>query len=162
MLKGAGRVVDKGKKAVKERLEAKDTPAAKPGKPMSDREAEELRETYTQALRALFDFADDTIKFTSGGHEDPEIWSTVDDDDLSLIVTARLNQAKHSAKVAASVHRTISLYQRAAVYIVVGPRCWQSLVWYADHGFDLPVNLRKRRKLRVVKQQQQKAAVVNE
>lgn len=126
---------------------------------MSDKEADELRVTYTQALRALFDFADDTIKFTSGGHEDPDIWKTIDDDDLTVMVTARLNQAKHSAKAAASVHRTIALYQRAAVYIIVGPRCWQTLVWYTDHGFDVPIDLRRRRKLRVVKQQQRAEAI---
>lgn len=117
---------------------------------MSEKEAEEIRETYTQALIGIFGFSDDLIKATSGGHQDPEIWATIDDGDIQIIVDARLTAAQHSAKAAASVRRTIAWYQKAAVYVIIGPRMWQTLQFYSEHGFDLPIKVRRKRKLKVV------------
>lgn len=153
LTQGAASLVEKTRANWKARQEAKakEAPKKAPGKILSAREAEDLRETYTQALMGLFDFADQGIKFTTGGHEDPEIWSTIDEGDLGLIVDSRLLAAQHSAKAAASVRRTIAWYQKAAVYVIVGPRLWQTLAFYAEHGVDIPLHIRRpKRKLRVV------------
>jgi hypothetical protein len=117
---------------------------------LSEREAEELREEYQQALIGMFGFMDDGIKFTTGGHQDPDIWNTIDDGDIKIIVDARLQAAQHSARAAASVRRTIAWYQKAAVYVIIGPRLWQTLQYYSEHGIDIPIKVRRPRKLRAV------------
>lgn len=118
---------------------------------MSAREAEELREVYTQALIGMFGFMDSGIKFTTGGHQEPDIWATIDDGDIKIIVDTRLSAAQHSARAAAGVRRTINWYQQVAIYMILGPRIWMTLEYYSKQGFDLPINFRRpRRKMRVV------------
>lgn len=111
-----------------------------------------MREEYTQARRAMFDLMDDGIKFTSGGHQEPDIWKTIDDGDIKLLVDAKLARAQHSVRAATEVRRTLDWYQRIAEYTIIVPRVIQTVQYYSDHGFDMPIKLRrpKRSKIRVV------------
>lgn len=120
---------------------------------MSEKEAEEAKEIYFQALKAIFGFTDDLIRFTSGGHAEVEIWSTIDDDDVGVIVNTRLQAARVSARAANSVRRTIYAYQQIAIYIIVGPRVWQTLQHYSEFGLDIPIKFRRKRRMRVVHEQ---------
>lgn len=119
---------------------------------MTEREAADIREDYEQALLGIWGFTDDGLKFVTGGHKDPEIWTTIDPGDLKIIVDSRLRKAQRNAKVAASVHRTIDLYEQGAVYLILGPRMWQSLQFIAENGLEVPLKnpFRKRRRMRVV------------
>lgn len=133
----------------KEQQKLSDKPKSA-GRPLSEKEAEELRETYTLALSSIFNFMDDGIRFTTGGHQEPDIWSSIDDDDLKIIVDARLRAATLSAKDAAKVKRTIRYWEKTATYVIVLPRVWQTLQFYSEHGLDIPIKMRRRRKLKVV------------
>lgn len=154
MFAGAKDFVQNTRENFRERAEAR---PKKMTSAMSKKEAEEIRDTYFQALSGIFGLMDDVIRYTSGGHEQPEIWSTIDDDDINQIVEARLTRAQHSARAAYSVRRTIAWYQQAIIAIIVGPRLWQTMQWYTEHGVDLPVKFRRKRRMRVVDGQAQRA-----
>lgn len=113
---------------------------------LSESEADDLREEYTQARRAMFDLLDDGIRWTTGGHQAPDIWATIDDGEISVIVEAKLAAAKHNERAAVEVRKTIEWYQKIAVYTIVVPRVIQTVQYYSDHGFDMPIKVRRPRK----------------
>lgn len=139
-MRGAASFVEKTKENFQKQKD--DKPPRKPGKTLSEREADDLREEYTQARRAIFDMLDDCIKWTTPGHREPDIWKTIDDADLKILVDAKLARATHSVRAASEVRRTIDFYQRIAELTIIGPRFLQTLQLYQDLGFELPFKIR--------------------
>lgn len=141
LLKGAASFVEKTKENFQKQQQS-DKPPKKPGKTLSDREADDLYEEYFQARRAVFNMMDDVIKWTTPGHKEPDIWNTIDDADLKIMVNAKLARAKYSVRAASEVRRTIEFYQRIAELVIVGPRLLQTIQLYQDLGFELPFKIR--------------------
>lgn len=149
-MRGAAQLVEKTKENLSARkAEKKDKPPSVK-RPLSEREAEDLKETYHQALAGIFELTDQGIKYTSGGHEDVQIWSGIDDADIAIIVEHRLRAARHSVRAARGVQRTIWFWENINVGMILIPRFWATWAFYADHGFDVPLKLRRRRKLKAV------------
>ena len=154
-LRGAANFVERTKENLQERHEEKKKEkASKPGRPLTAAEAEELHDTYHQALAGLFEMSDQVIHWTAGGkdtREAVEIWSTIDDDDIDIIVEVRLQDARTSARAAAGVRRTIAAYRKIKIGGIVLPRAFQTIALYSEEGIDIPLHLpKKRRKLRTV------------
>lgn len=149
MLASAAKAIEKTKENLARSKEER-PPSVK--RPLTKSEAEELREVYTQALTGVFEFADKAITFTNGAHQEVEIWSTIDEHDIGIIVDVRLSAAQQSVSAARSVKRTIWAWRHAAIGMILGPRFIQTWQVYADSGFDMPVKLRRPpKKLKVVK-----------
>lgn len=160
MLRGAASFVEKTKENFQKQADEK--PRKSPGKTLSQREADDLRAEYTQARRAVFDLLDDAIKWTTPGHREPNIWKTIDDADLKILVDAKLARATHSVRAASEVRRTIEFHQRVAELMIVGPRFFETVQVYQDLGFELPFKIRwpkrSRTRMRVVNADKEKSA----
>lgn len=127
--------------------------------PLTARQAEGLREKLTLAYIHLFRGTDDIIRVTNGSHEFIPIWSAIDDSDISILVDARLRDAQRSARQATVVLRIIDMWEKAAEFMIIAPRVYQTYKVYSDYGFDIP-SPRKARK-RVKREPEQPAEYTN-
>src|SRR6185437_6101890 len=134
VLKGTARAYEAAKEKVESFTKPREKAPKGPGRKMSEREAAEIREDYEQALLGIWGFLDDGLALVTRGHKQPDIWRTIDDGDLKLIVDQKLRQAQRSPKAAKQVYTTIDYFQRGAVYLIYGPRMWQSLQFLAEQG----------------------------
>lgn len=103
-------------------------------KPLSEREAEEIKEPLLAALMDYFKYADEFIYATHKAHRQVQIWASIDEEEAEILVDVWLAQAKRSAKAASHVVRVVNSHAQLQVGIILVPRFYQTFRVYMDSG----------------------------
>lgn len=114
------------------------TPTRLVPQPMSSAEANTMRMKMYDTCVGVFQFMDDSLQMMVEGHEKVEIWSTIDDSDIFVIVDRLLTNAQKSAAVAVQVRRVIWLWEQARIGTILMPRAVQSFQLLQTKGWTLP------------------------
>lgn len=103
-------------------------------KPLSDREAEELRPRLLAALLDYFKIADEVIYATNKKGNHVVIWSAIDDEDAGVLVDVWLARAKTNVKSASHVVFAVQKHDELRVGIILMPKFYQTFRAYVDGG----------------------------
>lgn len=103
-------------------------------KPLTDREAEQLRPALLAALLDYFKYADELIYATNRAHHHVRIWSSIDDEDAGVLVDVWLARAKTSVRSASHIVFMINKHAELRVGIILIPRFYETFRAYVDGG----------------------------
>jgi hypothetical protein len=106
--------------------------------PMSTIEANAMRQKLYQAFVGFFGFIDDFLKMIVDGHEKVEIWSTIEDVDIYVMVDRALINAQKSVVVAQNIRRAVWLWDQVQIGTILGPRFVESWQLLSTKGFSIP------------------------
>ncbi len=114
--------------------EGAEADGAKAARPLTKREADELRGELVKSYLLMADSADDLLTHTNRRKTEAQIWSTMDEEDAGILADLAIAHGLRSALAAQAVRGMVrtSNYVRAGV--IVGPRIWKSFVFYAQNG----------------------------
>jgi len=103
-------------------------------KPLSDKEAEEIRPRLQAALIDYFRIADEVIYATNKKGNHVVIWSAIDDEDAGVLVDVWLARAKTNVKTANHVVFAVQKHDELRVGIILVPKFYQTFRAYVDGG----------------------------
>lgn len=101
---------------------------------LSASEVRELRPKMQEALLHTSDNFDEFLSRTNAQHAQAQIWSTIDEDDARTLTDALLLLGQKSAPVAGVVRLVADSYLGVRALMILGPRFYQTAVWYPAHG----------------------------
>lgn len=107
---------------------------------LSQKEAKDLKERLKEALRVFFQLTDKGIGLTTKKEEARVvlIWSSIDNDELDVIVTTLLESGQKSKIIAQSVRNITYNYKKLQMGLILAPRFVLSVQHYLHNGFKLP------------------------
>ena len=106
---------------------------------MSDREAKAIRAELISAILMYSDLADDAISATNRDRAHAQIWSTMTEADAGVLADLNLDLAKRSAMAAQAVRGIVKTRRYVNAGLIVVPRAWQTVEFYAQHGVAIPL-----------------------
>lgn len=77
---------------------------------------------------------DDLIGMSVADHQRPTIWSTMDRDETSALVSRFIQTAQVSPAAAQAVRGMVHVWNNYQWAIVIWPRFVETFLWYAQHG----------------------------
>lgn len=107
---------------------------------LTKKESGELKDRLKEALKVFFQFTDKGIGMTTKNKEAKTvfIWSTIDNEELEVIVTALLESGQRSKLIASSVRNITRNYQKLQMGLILAPRFVLTVQHYLNNGFNLP------------------------
>ena len=114
---------------------ADDKPA---GKPLTQREAQDLRGRLIDLLGGAFDDTDKLLTVTSATKKQAAIWSTIDDQEIALLADAWIGWGRKSARGAATVRTIVRQWRKYQVALILGPRFLETINFVAENGVAAP------------------------
>lgn len=116
-----------------------DPRADKPaGKPLSQREAQDLRGRLIDLLGGAFDDTDKLLTVTSATKREAHIWSTIDDQEIALLADTWISWGRKSARGAATVRTIVRQWRKYQVALILGPRFLETINFVAENGIASP------------------------
>src|SRR2546430_2610834 len=103
-------------------------------KPLSEKEAQDIREPLKAASADYFVYADELIYATHKAHKQVNIWSSIDDEELDILVDVWIARAKKSVKSANHVAGIINRHNELKIGLILAPRFYQTFRVYVDGG----------------------------
>jgi hypothetical protein len=103
-------------------------------KPLSEREAEEIKPALLAALLDYFMYADELIYATNKAHNHVQIWASIDEEEANILVDVWLTRAKRDAKAASHVVTAVNRHMEVKVGLILAPRFYQTFRAYVDGG----------------------------
>lgn len=107
---------------------------------LTQKEAKDLKDRLKEALRVFFKLTDKGIGLTTKKEEARVvlIWSTIDNDELDVIVTTLLESGQKSKIIAQSVRNITYNYKKLEMGLILAPRFVLSVQHYLHNGFKIP------------------------
>lgn len=101
---------------------------------LSAGEIGKLRAALSNLLRKAAELTDDAMTHTNRRHATAEIWSTLDDQEIAILVDFILERGETSIAAAQVARGLADLWDRAAVAAVLGPKLIMSVIFYRLNG----------------------------
>jgi hypothetical protein len=114
---------------------------------MTAKEAHEIKETYCEALDAIFELADKGMSATLKGHPKVVVWSDMDEEETGVIADAILILAQREERVAIVVRQTVNFHRHGRVIEIMAPRFIKTYQLYYQFGFEMPGGTKWRKKM---------------
>lgn len=105
---------------------------------MSTVEANANRERLYNTFVGAFAFIDESLQLLTGSTEKVEIWSSIDDADILVMVDRALMNAQKSVAVAQNIRKIIWLWDQVQIGTILMPRFIQTFQLLATKGFSIP------------------------
>lgn len=109
-------------------------PNTGPAAVLSAGEIGKLRAALSNLLRKAAELTDDAMTHTNRRHATAEIWSTLDDQEIAILVDFILERGETSIAAAQVARGLADLWDRAAVAAVLGPKLIMSVIFYRLNG----------------------------
>lgn len=103
-------------------------------KPLTKTEADLLRPGLHKALKAYWRYSDEAITHTNRERAEARIWREIDDEDTATLVALLLTTSMRSVAAAQIVRGISGLWRYVEVGVILGPRFYQTVRFYAEHG----------------------------
>jgi len=107
------------------------------GKRISDAEGMKLRPKLIATILWTSEHADNFLEATTKGHEEVEIWSSIDETEAEILADFMIERGKQSEVVAGYVRRSIALYDQLKIVVIVAPRLYKTLLLYLKRGISI-------------------------
>lgn len=107
-------------------------------KPLSQKEAADLKEQLIEILAGLFEDTDKLLTVTSATKKQANIWSSIDDQEIEIIADAWVSWGRKSARGAAVVRRVVREWRKYQVALILGPRFVETIGFVAENGLAVP------------------------
>lgn len=104
------------------------------GKPLTDKQAAEIRDDLIASYKAYADYADWFVSNTNRARAEAIIWSTIQDDEFGILADFALDLAKANPVIAQAVVGMARTARLAKVGAIIGPRVGLTLGHYASNG----------------------------
>jgi hypothetical protein len=131
------------------RKTGKDT-KEKPGirnKPLSQKEADEIREPLISAMGDYFHYADELMTGTSANGAEAAIWGSIDDEEIGILIDAWLARARTDSRAAYFAVQAVNGHYKLKIGLILAPRFYQTFQFYVDNGMRSPMpNVRRRQR----------------
>lgn len=115
-----------------------DKPPEEP-KPLSMKEAGELRYTMYKALREIWRYADEGISLSNKAQAEAHIWRKIDQEETYVIVDALIKAGMANPYVAQAVRGVSEAYHHLEVGLILVPRFIETWKFYVQHGIGFSV-----------------------
>lgn len=109
-------------------------PTPQLGEVLTDKESKEYKEKMSAVLLTIFRYMDEGITATNAHKVRAQIWSDMDDDDLSVFVEVLIGGAKKSRIVATAVRQVAKAHNMLRIGIITGPRFMATVKHYQNNG----------------------------
>lgn len=107
-------------------------------KPLSQKEAHDLRGRLIDLLGGIFDDTDRLLTTASATKKEAAIWSTIDDQEIALLADTWIEWGRRSARGAAVVRTVIRQWRKYQVALILGPRFLETINFVAENGVAVP------------------------
>ncbi len=116
-----------------------ETPRKRPrAKKFSEAEAVLLRPKLKDTVEWTSDHLDEFIIATTQGHDkNIEIWSNLDETEIEIIVDFLIDRGKASERAANAIRKSITLYERLKLMVIIAPRLYATLLTYLEKGVSI-------------------------
>lgn len=104
------------------------------GEVLGEDEAAQLRPMLLEAVTKYTEWFDDFISNTNRARVSVEIWSTMPDDEIAVLVDASLSYARKHAAGAAAVRNIAVGWGYVKVGVILAPRFFATMHAYAQNG----------------------------
>lgn len=122
----------------------------KPGirnKPLSHKEAEEIRDPLIAAMGDYFHYADELMSGTSANGAEAAIWGSIDDEEIGILIDAWLARAKQDSRAAYFAVQAVNGHYKLKIGLILAPRFYQTFQFYVDNGMRSPMpNVRRKQR----------------
>lgn len=103
-------------------------------KTLTKKEADELLPKFKGMLSVLFRAFDSGITISNREQAKAEIWSTIDDEDVTIIAQHFVDMAQASKVIATVVRRMSNSYRLFEINLITLPKLIQTFQFYQAHG----------------------------
>jgi hypothetical protein len=120
----------------------------KPGirnKPLSQKEAEEIRQPLIDAMGDYFHYADELMTGTSANGAEAAIWGSIDDEEIGILIDAWLARARTDSRAAYFAVQAVNGHYKLKIGLILAPRFYQTFQFYVDNGMRSPMPSVRRR-----------------
>ena len=114
-------------------------------KPLSSKEAGEIRQPLIDAMGDYFHYADELMSGTSANGAEAEIWSSIDDEELGILVDAWLARAQKDPIAAHYAVQAVNSHYKLKIGMILAPRFYQTFRFYVDNGIRSPFPAQRRK-----------------
>jgi len=114
-------------------------------KPLSTKEAEEIRQPLIDALGDYFHYTDELMSGTSANGAQAQIWGMIDDEEIGILVDAWLGRAQKDARVAHYAVKAVNVHYELKVAVILAPRFYNTFRFYVDNGMRSPFPAARRK-----------------
>ncbi len=117
-------------------------------KPLSAKEAEEIRQPLIDALADYFKYGDELMSGTSANGVQAMIWSSIDDEELGILIDAWLARARVDSTAAYYAVAAVNNHYKLKIGLILAPRFYQTFKFYVDNGMRSPFPAQRRKQQR--------------
>lgn len=114
-------------------------------KPLSAKQAEEIRQPLIDAMADYFKYADELMSGTNASGVEAMIFQTIDDEEIGILVDAWLTRAQEDPAVANAVVQAVNLHYKFKVGLILLPRFYKAFQFYVDNGIRSPFPAARRK-----------------
>lgn len=109
----------------------------KRGRPLTEKEVEELKPDLVEALKVSLPLLDEVIYATNKAHKKPYIYASLDDEDIDKLANFWLRRARKSGEVAATISQFVQYRNDIEILTMMLPTFGQTFMFYKENGFTL-------------------------
>jgi len=127
------------------RKAGKDEKASIRTKPLSSKEAEDIRQPLIDAVGDYFHYLDELGSGTSANGAQMMIWGTIDDEEIGMLIDAWLARAQKDPRYARYAVIAVNKHYELKVAMILAPRFYQTFRFYVDNGIRSPFPATRRK-----------------
>ncbi len=114
-------------------------------KPLSAKKAEEIRQPLIDAIIDYFKYTDELMSGTSANGVQAQIWSTIDDEEIGILIDAWLARARVDERMAGYAVAAVNNHYKLKIGLILAPRFYQTFRFYVDNGMRSPFPAQRRK-----------------
>lgn len=106
-------------------------------KKLNDTEAIKIRPKLIEFFKWSSDHLDEFIQATTKGHQSVEIWSTLEEEEIEILVDFLIQRGKTNPETAQLVRNMSVLMDRIKLAVIIVPRMYQTALTYINRGISI-------------------------